>query len=215
MTRTVKFATLFALAVGLIAAASFATTGDDDNDISATAESATGGVELIPADSQRLSTGTSGVTFVEFLDFECEACRAAHPFIEDLRTRYGQEITFVVRNFPLHTNSEAAAQAAEAAAAQGQFEEMYDLLFETQPQWGEQQTSQEDVFFAFAEQLELDLEAFRRVYDDPATLQRIRRDQAAGEALGVSGTPTFFLDGELLQFNTFEQLVELFDQALE
>lgn len=115
---------------------------------------------------------------------------------------------------PLHNNSEAASRAAEAAAEQGKFEEMYDILFATQPQWGEQQTSQEAVFFGFAEDLGLDMERFRRVYDDPATVERVRRDRADGEALGVTGTPTFFLDGEKLVVWTFGELVERVEAAV-
>ncbi|QGG97134.1 thioredoxin domain-containing protein [Actinomarinicola tropica] len=172
------------------------------------------GPQVVRADSQRLSTGDTDATFVEFLDFECEACRAAHPMVEQLRSAYGDDMTFVVRNFPLHNNSEAAAQAAEAAAAQGRFEEMYDLLFETQPQWGESDQSQEDVFFGLAEDLGLDMEQFRGVYDDPATLEKIRRDKADGQALGVTGTPTFFLDGEKVEVESFEELQAMIEQAI-
>ena len=211
MSRNLKISlamVVAAVAVALIAAN--AGGGDDEPQV-ATED---GSVPVVRPDSQRLSTGDSDVTFVEFLDFECEACRAAYPAVEELRSQYGNDVTFVVRNFPLHNNSEAAAQAAEAAAAQGKFEEMYDLLFETQPQWGEKDSSQEDVFFGFAEELGLDMEEFRAVYDDPATLEKIRQDKADGQALGVTGTPTFFLDGEKLEVESFEELVQRVEQAI-
>ena len=170
---------------------------------------------LVRPDSQRLSVAPDDkVTFVEFLDFECEACGAAYPAIEELRDMYEGQMTFVVRNFPLHFNSERAAQAAEAAGAQGKFEEMYDLLFTTQSQWAEKQISQEDLFFGFAEQLGVDMEQFRTVYEDPATIEKIRRDKDDGIALGVQGTPTFFLNGELLEVRSFVELVEQIDAAL-
>lgn len=172
-------------------------------------------VVLVRADSQRISDAPGdAVVFVEFLDFECEACRAAHPAITELRSTYGGEVSFVVRNFPLHNNSEDAARAAEAAAVQGKFVDMMDLLFETQPEWGERSSSQEEVFFGFAETLGLDMDRFREVYDDPATLEKIRRDKAEGQALGVSGTPTFFLDGEKLEPSSFEDLVTAIEQAI-
>lgn len=177
-----------------IAVVAMAATSGDDNPTSGPADNPAD--RLVRPDSQRLSVAEDGkVTFVEFLDFECEACGAAYPAIEQLRETYAGRVTFVVRNFPLHFNSEAAASAAIAAAAQGEFEGMYDLLFQTQPQWAETQTSQEAVFFGYAEQLGLDMDQFRAVYDDPATLEQIRRDQTDGEALGVQGTPTFFLNG--------------------
>ena len=216
MSRNLKISlamVVAAVAVALLAAN--AGDGDDPGGASGGSDAASGEVPVVRPDSQRLSTGNTDVTFVEFLDFECEACRAAHPAVEELRARYGEEVTFVVRNFPLHNNSVAAARAAEAAAAQGKFEEMYDRLFESQPEWGEKDASQEDVFFGFAEELGLDMEEFRAVYDDPATVEKIERDQADGRALGVTGTPTFFLDGEKLEPESYEDLIQRIEQAID
>lgn len=167
---------------------------------------------LVRPDSQRLTDGPNA-TFVEFLDFECEACGALYPTIEELKDTYGDRITFVVRYMPLHASSVNASRAAEAAAAQGRFEDMYDMLFQTQAQWGEQQTPEEDLFFEFAEQLGLDMEQFRADYDDPATLERIEQSEADGRALGVTGTPTMFMDGELLEPETLDDLIAAFDAA--
>lgn len=170
---------------------------------------------LVREDSPRLSEGDEAV-FVEFLDFECEACLALYPVIEDLREEYGDRVTFVVRHMPLHGNSMNAALAAEAAAEQGEFEAMYDRLFETaENEWGHQETSQRETFFGYAEDLGLDMDRFTAAYDDPATLERIEQSQQDGQALGVSGTPTFFLDGELLQPQSVTDLEEAFDAALQ
>lgn len=209
----VSIAMVLFAAVAVLAAAN---RSDDETSTTESEPTAVGGdVELVRDDSQRISDAPEdSVAFVEFLDFECEACRAAHPAVTELRATYGSEVSFVVRNFPLHNNSEAAARAAEAAAAQGMFIEMMDLLFETQPEWGEKTRSQEDVFFGFAEQLGLDMDRFREVYDDPATVEKIRRDQVDGQALGVSGTPTFFLDGVKLEPTSFEDLVTAIEQAI-
>ena len=165
---------------------------------------------LVRPDSQRLSVADDGkVTFVEFLDFECEACRAAFPAIEELRQMYDGRVTFVVRNFPLHYTSVAAARAAEAAATQGQFEAMYQRLFETQLEWGEQQTP-EQVFFGFAE----DRLGHGRV--PPPTIIRLRprssSDRQDGLALGVTGTPTFFLNGDKVS-RDLQELIDLIDAA--
>ncbi|WP_040494585.1 DsbA family protein [Ilumatobacter nonamiensis] len=211
MSRNLK------VSVGLIVAAVIAVlvavlAGGDGP---AAAPSTSGDDPLVRSDSQRLSVGDTDVTFVEFLDFECEACRAAHPAIEELRQIYGDRVTFVVRNFPLHENSEAAAQAAEAAAAQGEYEAMYNLLFETQPDWGEKSTSQRDVFFGFAADLGLDMDEFTAVYEAEETIDLIRRDKADGTALGVTGTPSFFLEGEKIEPSSFEELITEFDAALE
>ena len=143
---------------------------------------------------------------VEFLDYECEGCRAAYPVIEELRAEYADTVTFVHRYFPLpgHRNSMNAALAVEAAAQQGQYEAMYQRMFETQEQWGESAEDQSAVFRGFAEDLGLDMAAFDAAVADPATQERIELDVADGEALGVGGTPTFFLDGEVLNPESLE-----------
>lgn len=214
MKQNLRLSFLLALAtvVALMLAAQL--SGSDTSDtpnLTATETQET----LVRPDSRRISDAPEGsIEFVEFLDFECEACRAAHPAVTELRERYGDQVSFIVRNFPLHANSEAAAQAAEAAAEQGSYVDMIDLLFETQPEWGEQRTSQDDVFFDLARQLGLDMDRFGSDFADPAPLELIRRDKADGLALGVQGTPTFFLDGQMLQPRSFEDLVEAFEEAL-
>ncbi|MFK4085052.1 DsbA family protein [Kribbella sp. NPDC020789] len=172
---------------------------------------------LVRSDSHKLGVAADGkATFVEFLDFECESCRAAYPAVEQLRKQYAGKVTFVVRYFPLpgHFNGERAARAVEAAAMQGKFEPMYRKMFETQAEWGEQRVPADEVFRGFAEQLGLDVVAWSKDYADPATLDRIKRDIADGEALGVTGTPTFFLNGEKLEPRSAEDLTASIDAAL-
>lgn len=176
-----------------------------------------GEAQVVREDSHRLSSAPdSDVTFVEFLDFECEGCRAAFPAVEQLRAEYGQQVTFVARYFPMpgHFNGERAARAVEAAAQQGQFEPMYKKMFETQDQWGEKQVPADDVFRGFATELGLDVAAWDEAYNAPATLDRIQEDVADGTALGVQGTPTFFLNGQELQIRTYADLGTAIKQAL-
>ena len=152
---------------------------------------------------------------VEFLDYECESCRAAYPFIEELRGEYADTVTFVHRYFPLpgHRNSMNAAVAVEAAAQQGAYEPMYQRMYETQTQWGESGEDKSAVFRGFAEDLDLDLAAFDAAVADPATQERIELDVADGQALGVGGTPTFYLDGEILNPDSLEQFRAEVDAA--
>lgn len=214
MSKNVKIS-LALVAAAIVAALGVALAGGGDTELEA--EPATSNAErVVRPDSQTLSVAEDGkVTFVEFLDFECEACAAAYPAIEQLRDAYDGKVTFVVRNFPLHNNSVAAAKAAEAAAAQGKFEEMYMMLFETQATWGESSESKEDVFFGFAEDIGLDMDDFEAVYNDPDTAEKIWRDQADGQALGVEGTPTFFINGEKVEARSFDDLVARIDAELE
>lgn len=159
--------------------------------------------------------GDTGVTLVEFLDFECEACRAAFPFIEDLREKYAGEVTFVVRHFPIpsHTNSTHSAAAVDAAGEQGKFDAMYKKMYDTQPVWGEQQKSNAALFRKFAEQMGLDMERYDDVASE-AILDHIAEDQQDGVRLGVEGTPTFFLNGDLLQPTSTTDFTDAIDDAL-
>lgn len=164
--------------------------------------------QVVRENSQVLSQAPNEqAVLVEFLDYECESCRAAYPFIEELRVDYADTVTFVHRYFPLpgHRNSMNAAVAVEAAAQQGQYEAMYQRMYETQAQWGESAEDKSAVFRGFAEDLGLDMAAFDAAVADPATQERVELDVADGEALGVGGTPTFYLDGEVLNPESLEE----------
>ena len=169
------------------------------------ASPAAGAEQLVRADSHRLTApAEEKAQLVEFLDFECPSCAAVHPFVEELKAEFGDRITFVNRYFPLsaHPNSGQAALAAEAAAQQGQYQQMAAKLFENQSQWAGSQQSQAPLFRTYAGQLGLDLAQFDAVVADQKTEDRILADIADGNALGVNGTPTFFLNGEKLTLST-------------
>jgi protein-disulfide isomerase len=174
--------------------------------------------KTVRADSHMLSTAEDDkVNLVEFLDFECEACKAQFPTMERIREEYDGRINFVVRYFPLsgHGNAENAARAVEAASKQDAFEEMYVKMYETQSEWGESQDSKEDLFVEFARELGLDEAQFVADVNDPKTAERIAKDQQDGVGLGVQGTPTIFLnDEELPSMPPYELLKERIDALL-
>ena len=163
---------------------------------------------LVRPDSHRLSAAPDGkVTVVEFLDLECEACRAVFPAVEKLRQEYDGRATFVLRYFPIpsHRDAELAARAVEAAGQQGKPEAMYRVMYEMQPQWGDQQVDHRETFLGFARQLGLDVTAFTTALDDPAA--RVEADFRDGLAAGVQGMPTLFINGRQLQTSpTYEGL---------
>ena len=144
MSKSLKLsmAMIVAVLVALVAAVTFSRAGAE----AAPPGSGSGAsAPLVRDDSPRLTSGKKAV-FVEYLDFECEACGAAHPVMTDLREKYGNDVTFVVRYLPLHGNSMNAALAAEAAREQDKFEEMHDKLFETQAEWSHSESSKEKTF---------------------------------------------------------------------
>ena len=208
--------TAFAVIALIIGGGVYLSVQNKDSPAIAQAEGGEVG-QLVRDNSRRLTTvPDSDVTVVEFLDFECEACRAAFPMVEQLRAEYGDRVNFVIRYFPIqsHFNAERAARAVESAAQQDKFEPMYKKMYETQSQWGEQRTPADSMFRGFATELGLDMAAFDAAYNDPATLDRVNLDVADGKALGVRGTPTFFLDGNEVDFRTFEEFSAAVQQSL-
>ncbi|WP_078625706.1 thioredoxin domain-containing protein [Streptomyces iakyrus] len=223
MTKNVKLSlALVAVALAVVAALLAANrTPDATADASAQAGAGQGKAApasvLVRPDSHRLSTAKGGkVTVVEFLDLECESCRAAFPHVEKLREEYEGRVTFVMRYFPIpsHKNAELAARAVEAAAAQGKLEAMYRKMYETQASWGDQQVSHEKTFRGFAKELGLDMKKFEADWKDPATAKRVEKDRNDGLALGVQGTPTFFINGKRPQIQSVDDFRAAIDAEL-
>ena len=132
------------------------------------------------------------VTLVEYGDYECPFCGQAYYLVKDLGQRVGNLMRFVFRNFPLttvHPHAESAAEAAEAAGAQGKFWEMHDLLFENQ------QSLEDEDLMEYAAKVGLDIPRFVREMREGRYLNRIREDFLSGARSGVNGTPTFFING--------------------
>jgi Na+/H+ antiporter NhaA len=132
------------------------------------------------------------VTLLEYGDFECPYCGTAEPIIEELLRRFQDEVRFVFRHLPLndvHSSAQIAAEAAEAAAAQDAFWEMYDLLLHHQDE-----LSPRDLI-GYAAQLGLDVDRFRDELRQRRHAARVGEDVASADASGVSGTPTFFVNG--------------------
>jgi len=132
------------------------------------------------------------VVLVEYGDYECPYCLNAWPILRQLRERLGDRLALVFRHFPqssIHPKASAAAQAAEAAAAQGKFWEMHDLLF------GHQQELDFPDLTHLALQLGLEVYRFQADLERPSHVSRIRENTAGGARSGVRGTPTFFING--------------------
>jgi protein-disulfide isomerase len=146
----------------------------------------------VSADDHRAGPDGAAVTLVEYGDYECPYCGAAHPVVQEIRRILGPSLQFVFRNFPLtqvHPHAERAAEAAEAAGAQGKFWGMHDLLFE------HQEALEDPDLVRYAAALSLDEERFARDLSAGAYANRVRRDFRSGVRSGVNGTPTFFING--------------------
>lgn len=130
------------------------------------------------------------LTLVEFSDFECPFCGTSTRVVDELRARFGDRLRYVMRHLPLvdvHSHTELAAYAAEAAGRQGRFWEMHDVLFAHQDELGYEDLA------GYAGELGLDVEEFLRDLDDEEIQRRVREDVADAEGGGARGTPTFFV----------------------
>ena len=135
---------------------------------------------------------TAPVTLVEYGDYECPFCGQVYHVLKDLRQRAGNLARFVFRNFPLttiHPHAERAAEAAEAAGAQGKFWEMHDLLFENQ------QSLKDEDLLKYRVSAGLDNSRFVADMREGRYVNRVREDFLSGARSGVNGTPTFFING--------------------
>ena len=131
------------------------------------------------------------VILVEYGDYECPICGAAYVTVKEIQQALGDRLGFVFRNFPLtqmHPHASDAAQAAEAAGAQGSFWEMHDMLFENQDDLGREQIAR------YAESLGLDATRLMDELISGTYAKRVRDDFRSGVKSGVNGTPTFFIN---------------------
>ena len=134
------------------------------------------------------------VTLIEYGDFQCPHCLAAEPMVRQLLEAFDGRVRLAFRHFPLeqvHDHAMLAAQASEAAGAQGKFWQMHDLLFEHQPHFDLRRLRE------YAQSIGVDMARFVAEMDDEIYLQRVREHQASGLGSGVAGTPTFFVNGRV------------------
>lgn len=154
------------------------------------------GTRLMPAVSERdhiRGTIDAPVVFLEYGDYQCPHCLQAHSIVGELQERIGDRISFVYRHFPIrssHPRAQYAAEAAEAAGAQGKFWEMHDLLFKNQDALSDAN------LIEYAEQIGLDKDMFQRDLEGGRFKDRVDEDYRSGERSGVNGTPTFYINGK-------------------
>jgi NhaA family Na+:H+ antiporter len=154
--------------------------------------SATKLVEPVGDRDHVLGPDDAPVTLVEYGDLECPYCRQVNPVIRELRRRLGGRVRYVFRHFPIrtaHVHAQLAAEAAEAAGAQGKFWEMYEFILE------HQEALDQTHLLEYAAELDLDLDRFKKDLDQNVYADRVKEDFHSGVRSGVNGTPSFFING--------------------
>ena len=160
----------------------------------------------------------SNVTLIEYGDFQCPACRAYIPIVEQIKAEYSDEISFQFRHFPLvsiHPNAFIAGRAAEAAALQDKFYEMHDILYEQQDLWSSA-TDPTDAFVRYADELGIDGAKLREDMQTALVGDKINADTSEAQKLGATGTPSFVLNGELIETpRSFDEFKVILDEAIK
>lgn len=156
------------------------------------------------------------VTLTEYSDFQCPACAQFYPVVDSLVEDYGDSIQLEYRNFPLisiHPYAVPAAKAAEAAAQQGKFWEMHNKLFDNQSDWSSS-AGPRKYFEQYAEEIGIDVDQFKKQYKAAVIEDHIKSQYEEARELDLRGTPSFLLNGEKMEFDTFEDFVGQIEAAI-
>jgi len=153
---------------------------------------------------------------VEYSDFQCPSCKSAHDFLKTVEASGSadfditKKVTFVYRYFPLyqiHDKAKISAYVAEAAGIQGKFWEMSDLLFDNQQSWSASNDPQKEYFLNYAKELKLNIDQFKNDLNSAVVKDRVNSDLKEAEQIGVDSTPTFFLNGQKVDVNSYQELI--------
>ncbi|MCA9619120.1 MAG: thioredoxin domain-containing protein [Myxococcales bacterium] len=166
---------------------------------------------IVLGDSPAKGPDDPAVTFVEFADFECPACGAVYPLVEELYAKYGKNMKVVFKAFPLaiHPNAKLAAQAAFAAGRQGHFWKMHKMLFENQLRLTEPDLVE------YAEEIGLDVNRFKKDLHSDDAIAAVDKEKAQGESLGVSGTPSIYINGRGVDLSKLGNPVKDLEEWIE
>ena len=149
---------------------------------------------------------TAVVTLEEFGDFQCPPCGLLHPVLKTMKQEFGDKLRVIFREYPIvpnHPHALSAARAAEAAGLQGKFFQMHDLIFENQKGW-DKAFDARPIFEGYAQRLGLDMEKYKQDVTSQVVEQRIFQDGKRAHALGVQGTPTVYMNGREVPFQSLE-----------
>lgn len=156
------------------------------------------------------------VTIVEYADFQCPACRAYFPVVDELLKQYPNDVRLVYRHFPLKTIHYAAVESsrvAEAAGLQGKFWEAYEMIYNRQDEWANNPKS--EVFNEIAKDLNLDMEKFQSDRSSKEVADRVERDYNSAISINLNSTPTFYMNNvKISNPSSLDEFMKLVDAEL-
>lgn len=170
---------------------------------------------LVKAHSPAIGPADAKVTIVEFLDPECEACRAMHVEVKKLLAEYKDRVRLVIRYMPFHQNSLYAASLLEELREAGKFEEALNTFFDRQPEWGSHHDPKPELLATYATEMGLTKKQTEKDYVVAKQKWKIETDEKDGTNLAVTKTPTFFVNGRMLLRLGPEPLKEAIEAGLK
>ncbi|MEZ0392033.1 MAG: thioredoxin domain-containing protein [Pseudobdellovibrionaceae bacterium] len=170
--------------------------------------------DLIKEHSPSLGPVDAPVQIVEFLDPECEACRALDPMVKGLMKQYEGKVRLVVRYMPFHGNSLLAATSLEEARDQGKYWEALSTLFYYQPQWGDHHNPKPELIAKYLIDLGIKPETLKEASLMQKHKWKVDLDFEDGKKVGVKATPTFFINGKMLTEIGYEPLKKAIESEL-
>lgn len=221
-TKVFIILSLVALAIGCGNAANKTNTSTSGNAVRNTANTGA----QIPTNApigatppNMLGSPSAVVTVEEFADFQCPTCATIHTVMKNVHAAYGSRIKFIYRHYPLsqiHRNAYDASVAVEAAGAQGKFWDMQNLLFMNQKDWSNS-TDARTIFEGYAQRIGLDVEKYKSDILQMGVKSRVDADIARGRALGISSTPTVYINGRSIPFEqmNIDSLKQIIDAELQ
>jgi len=185
------------------------------------------GATLLGGKDDSSTTGTASnnwygqesgvITVTEYADFQCPACAQFFPLVQQVKEQFKDKVRFEFKHFPLvqiHPNATSAHRAAQAASNQGKFWEMHDIIYQNQTTWSSSKNPT-GIFEQFAQQVGLDMAKFKTDSASSDALAVINADIATGKDLKVSGTPTFFIDGKVIEDTNSIATVDDFSKVIQ
>lgn len=166
-----------------------------------------------------IGNNSANVVLVEYGDYQCPYCAQYYPTVKSAVAEFKDQIKFQFRNFPLtnsHPNAFAASRAAEAAALQDKFWEMHDALYQPSNNQAWSQASNPNTYFEqYAKEIGLNLAQYKKDFASSQVNDIINADMAEGTRLGITGTPSFFLNGKKIEIsNDLKSFQKVINEAI-
>jgi len=206
--------TLLLLIAAFIAVTFFYENSVDTKTQALATNSSAKGTPFVRDHSPVFGENKNKITITEFLDPECESCRAFHPVIKEVFNDYKIETQLAIRYLAFHKNSKFAVKLLESARLQGKFNETLEVIFKYQPQWAQHNNEKPALLWDFLKETSLDMEKLRKDFDTIDVDDILAIDSKDATTLGVTGTPTFYVNGKVLRDLNYKALLDLVESEI-